>query len=201
MIRLFNSKETREVLRALRDQFGIQEIPGRIIKLGEEKLFLFTGDATEEEIQKLERIAPVERLGVYFAKQNLLRVPHLLHPDEKSKQNQGSAPPIDVKVSKSSASRVGVKASESSAPPIGIRLSIEGSQILKNQIKKNTFELDEKQAEEWMSGRELNIRPGTRAFLVMKYKNDFLGCGKASEEKISNFIPKMRRLKNRDTGV
>ncbi|MCL5730426.1 MAG: hypothetical protein M1165_02565 [Candidatus Pacearchaeota archaeon] len=177
MIRLFNSKETREVLRALRDQFGIQEIPGRIIKLGEEKLFLFTGDATEEEIQKLERIAPVERLGVYFAKQNLLRVPHLLHPDEKSKQNQGSA------------------------PPIGIRLSIEGSQILKNQIKKNTFELDEKQAEEWMSGRELNIRPGTRAFLVMKYKNDFLGCGKASEEKISNFIPKMRRLKNRDTGV
>ena len=28
----------------------------------------------------------------------------------------------------------------------------------------------------------------------MKYKDDFLGSGKASEKKISNFIPKNRRL-------
>ena len=78
-----------------------------------------------------------------------------------------------------------------------IRLSIEGSQILKDQIKKNIFELNEKQAEEWMKGRELLIKTGKRGFLIMKYKDDFLGTGKASEEKIGNFIPKSRRLKNR----
>ncbi len=78
-----------------------------------------------------------------------------------------------------------------------IRLSIEGSQILRGQIKKNIFELNEEQAEEWMKGRELLIKTGKRGFLIMKYKDDFLGTGKASEEKIGNFIPKSRRLKNR----
>jgi NOL1/NOP2/fmu family ribosome biogenesis protein len=78
-----------------------------------------------------------------------------------------------------------------------IRLSIEGVQILKNQITKNIFELDENQTEEWMKGRELPIKTGEHGFLIMKSKEDFLGTGKASEEKIGNFIPKNRRLKER----
>ena len=76
-----------------------------------------------------------------------------------------------------------------------IRLSIEGTHILKNQITKNIFELNKEQAELWMKGNELEIQTGKRGFLVMKYKEDFLGCGKASELKIGNFIPKSRRLK------
>ena len=78
-----------------------------------------------------------------------------------------------------------------------IRLSIEGSQILKNQITKNIFELDSKQAEEWMMGRELGIKTGRHGFLIMKHGSDFLGTGKASENKIGNFIPKNRRLKEK----
>ena len=79
-----------------------------------------------------------------------------------------------------------------------VRLSIEGSQILKDQIKKNIFELNEKQAEKWMMGEELNVAPKMKGFIVMKYKDNFLGCGKASLEKIGNFIPKVRRLKNKN---
>jgi len=75
------------------------------------------------------------------------------------------------------------------------RLSMEGTQILKDQIKKNIFELNKEQAEQWMSGQELNIKTGKRRFLIMKYKDNLLGCGNASEEKITNFIPKSRRLK------
>lgn len=78
-----------------------------------------------------------------------------------------------------------------------VKLSIEGTQILKDQIKKNIFELSENQAEEWMKGQDLQIKTGKRGFLIIKYKDDFLGCGKASKEKIGNFIPKSRRLKNR----
>ncbi len=80
-----------------------------------------------------------------------------------------------------------------------IRLSLEGVELLKDQIKKNTFELDEKQAEQWMMGSELNIATGKQAILVMKHKNYFLGCGKASKEKIGNFIPKSRRLKYKES--
>ena len=78
-----------------------------------------------------------------------------------------------------------------------LRLSIEGSQILKEQIDKNIFELDEKQAEEWMKGHELPIKTGSHGFIIMKHEGDFLGTGKASEEKIGNFIPKNRRLKEK----
>ncbi len=79
-----------------------------------------------------------------------------------------------------------------------IRLSIEGSQILKDQITKNIFELDDQLAEEWMKGRELPIKTGKHEFLIMKHGEDFLGTGKASEEKIGNFIPKNRRLREKN---
>ena len=78
-----------------------------------------------------------------------------------------------------------------------IRLSIEGSHILKDQISKNIFELTKEQSEDWMMGRQLDIVSGKFGFLIMRYGNDFFGTGKASKEKIGNFIPKSRRLKNR----
>ena len=75
------------------------------------------------------------------------------------------------------------------------RLSLEGTQMVQNQIKKGVFELDDGQVESWMSGSELNVETGFKGILAMKYKKDFLGCGKASALKIGNFIPKNRRLK------
>lgn len=78
-----------------------------------------------------------------------------------------------------------------------IKLSIEGTHLLKNQIQKNIFELNKEETEQWMKGQELNIQTGKKGFLVMKYQNDFLGCGKASEKKIGNFIPKSRRLREK----
>ncbi len=151
MIQILNKRQEQEIADYLKRQFGVKRIPGRLAKMGEERIFLFCGDATDEEIYRIEHVVPVERVGFYFAK--IIR-------DE-------------------------------------FKLSIEGAQILKDKITKNIFELNKEQAEEWMMGRELNIKTGKKGFLIMKYGNDFLGCGKASEEKIGNFVPKMRRLKSR----
>lgn len=79
-----------------------------------------------------------------------------------------------------------------------IRLSIEGIHLFKDQITKNIFELNKKQSEQFMRGEELDIQTGKNDFLIMKYKNDFIGTGKASEKKITNFIPKNRRVKNKN---
>jgi len=76
-----------------------------------------------------------------------------------------------------------------------VRLSIEGVHVLKDQIRENIYELDSEQAQKWMEGSELNVSSGMRGFVVMKHGDYFLGCGKASLEKIGNFIPKNRRLK------
>lgn len=78
-----------------------------------------------------------------------------------------------------------------------IRLSIEGSQILKDQIIKNIVELTEEESQTWMMGHEVEIKSGLKGLVAMKYEEDMLGTGKASEEKITNFIPKSRRLKDK----
>ena len=82
--------------------------------------------------------------------------------------------------------------------PQGIRLSIEGSQILKNQITKNFVKLTKEEMQEWMMGHELLKKTSERGFVIMIYENDALGTGKASENKITNFIPKSRRLKEKN---
>ncbi|HEA46418.1 MAG TPA: hypothetical protein ENH99_01410 [Candidatus Pacearchaeota archaeon] len=151
-LKIFNKNEKIEFEKELEKQFGIKSVPGLILRRGEERLFLFSGSFNIRQLKKLEEWVPVERVGVYFAK-----------------QAEG-----------------------------GIRLSIEGTQILKDQIKKNIFELNNEQTEEWMMGRELPIKTGKREFLIMKHKNEFMGTGKASAEKIGNYIPKSRRLKNRE---
>lgn len=153
-LKILNKKEKQEIEEKLNNQFGIGKISEKIIMKGKEKLFLFSGSFTNEEIKKLEEIIIIEKVGVYFAK-----------IDERTKD---------------------------------IRLSIEGSQIFKNQINKNIFEIPKELVEQWMKGQELQIKTGKKGFLVMKYKNDFLGTGKASVEKISNFIPKIRRLKEKN---
>ena len=153
-LKILNKKQKQEIIEKLNEQFEIEEISGKIIMMGKEKLFLFSGSVTDREIKKLEKLTVIERIGVYFAK-------------------------IDEPTSK-------------------LRLSIEGSQILKDQIKKNIFDLNEKEAEEWMKGHELLIKTGKKDFLIIKYKEDYLGSGKASEEKIGNFIPKNRRLRERN---
>lgn len=85
-----------------------------------------------------------------------------------------------------------------------IRLTIEATQIFKEQITKNIFEINEEQLEKWMHGQEILLSEKEKSkiqqktFVVIKYKNDFIGTGKASEEKITNFIPKNRRLKFRN---
>lgn len=78
-----------------------------------------------------------------------------------------------------------------------IRLSIEGSQLVKNQAHKKIIKLTKEQKEKWMHGQQLELKTGERGFVLIKYKDDFLGTGKASEEKIGNFIPKQRRLKDK----
>ncbi|MEK6880044.1 MAG: hypothetical protein AABY22_10570 [Nanoarchaeota archaeon] len=76
-----------------------------------------------------------------------------------------------------------------------LRISIEGTHLLKDQIKRNIFELNEQQKEEWLQGQDLQIHTGKKGVFIMEYNGDFIGSGKISEEKISNFIPKGRRIK------
>lgn len=75
-----------------------------------------------------------------------------------------------------------------------IRLSIEGSQLVGPIATKNILELNANQTKEWMSGNDLEIKGDYKGFLLIKYNNDFLGCGKYREGKVFNFVGKARRV-------
>ncbi len=79
--------------------------------------------------------------------------------------------------------------------PEGIRLTIDGVSLFKKQIKKNILEVDDIEAQEWFKGNDL-ITESDRAFKVIKNDGELIGCGKSTGEKITNFMPKERRVKN-----
>ncbi len=151
-LKFSNEQEKEKILRQLKYQFGISEIPWTLARLGKERIIVFSGDISGRDVLNLDRVAHIEGIGLYFAKEQM----------------------------------------------DGIRLSIEGSQLLSNQITKNIFELDEKQAEQWMMGREISVKIDKKGFFIIKYKDDFLGTGKVSENRITNFVPKARRLKSKE---
>ena len=74
------------------------------------------------------------------------------------------------------------------------RLSIDATHLLKNQINKNIIEINEEQFQQWIRGKDIEIE-SQKGTLVIKYKEDFIGCGKSNGEKIFNYVPKDRRLK------
>ena len=76
----------------------------------------------------------------------------------------------------------------------GIRLTIDGISLFKEQITKNILELTEEQAQEWFKGRDLMIQ-SDKSFKILKYKEELIGCGKSTGERIVNFMPKERRIK------
>lgn len=80
----------------------------------------------------------------------------------------------------------------------GIRLSIEGSQLIGKDCVKNIFDVNEVEAKEWLRGYDIYRKINDAEFVIVRYKTDFLGCGKVTKEKILNFVPKNRRIKSSD---
>jgi NOL1/NOP2/fmu family ribosome biogenesis protein len=75
-----------------------------------------------------------------------------------------------------------------------IRLSFDATHLLKSKISKNILEINEEQAKQWMKGNDLQIKAEKGTF-VIRYQDDFLGCGKSNGEVIFNYVPKDRRIK------
>ena len=75
-----------------------------------------------------------------------------------------------------------------------LRLSIEGSQIVGPHAKKNVLELSDEEARKWMKGEDLEKEIDAKGFLIIKHGDDYLGCGKAKDKKIFNYVSKVRRL-------
>ncbi|MBR9705611.1 hypothetical protein GOV14_01110 [Candidatus Pacearchaeota archaeon] len=74
------------------------------------------------------------------------------------------------------------------------RPTLDGVQLLRNQITKNIIELTDLQAKQWLQGMDLDIQT-TRGYKILKHAQHLIGCGKSTTERITNFVPKERRIK------
>jgi NOL1/NOP2/fmu family ribosome biogenesis protein len=142
------STDKKRIIEKLNEQFGITDLPYLIIQFGKEKLRLYTGILSKEELYHLNNEARIETIGLYFAKY----------------ENDG------------------------------IRLTLDGVQLLKSQITKNILELNNKESEDWLKGNDLDIKTDY-GWKILTHENEFIGCGKSTGEKISNFMPKERRVR------
>ena len=75
----------------------------------------------------------------------------------------------------------------------GLRLSFDAPLLL--NPKENIIEISDEEAISWLKGKNLEYSGDKKGFVVIKNKDYFLGCGKASEGRITNFVPKERRLR------
>ena len=75
-----------------------------------------------------------------------------------------------------------------------LRLTIEGSQLIGPGAEKNVVELTEEEEYEWLRGSDLK-KKAPKGFVILKHKTHYLGCGKAKNGNILNFVPKTRRIK------
>ncbi|MEM3127280.1 MAG: hypothetical protein QW331_04410 [Candidatus Woesearchaeota archaeon] len=76
----------------------------------------------------------------------------------------------------------------------GARLSIEGSQIVGSNAKKRVVELSNEEAIAWLKGEDI-YREVEKGVLIVKHKDDFLGCARSTGERLVNHVPKTRRVK------
>jgi len=77
---------------------------------------------------------------------------------------------------------------------IDLRLSLDAIHLLKDQVKNNIIEINESQLNDWIRGNDLNIQ-AEKGIVIIRHKEDFIGCGKSNSQKIFNYIPKERRLR------
>jgi len=74
-----------------------------------------------------------------------------------------------------------------------LRLSIEGSQLIGTLAKKNVLTLNFEEARKWMKGEDFSVDSNLEGFVIVKNKDDFLGCGRIVNKKLLNYVPKERR--------
>ncbi len=74
------------------------------------------------------------------------------------------------------------------------RLSYDAS-ILYGASSEKFIELDKEDAIAWLRGEEIENKTKKQGYFLIKHGSDVLGCCKATQEKLMNFVPKERRVK------
>lgn len=85
-----------------------------------------------------------------------------------------------------------------------LRLSVDALHLFKEQITKNIIDITDKQTDDYLKGKDIDIDAEQsklfgekRGYFVLRHNNDLLGMAKIVSGKfMKNYLPKERRRKN-----
>ncbi len=160
-IQILDRTKKNKVLEGL-SYLGELKMNKLFIRTGD-RIRIFTGNLTNEQLMRFWSLFQIEGLGLYFAKDFI---------DKRGNQEA--------------------------------RISLEGLHSIKNQIMKNFIELEDNQINNWLKGNNIELSekqkekyPDLKGFVAIKYKEDFVGTAKLTEQKaLLSFLPKERRIKS-----
>ncbi|MEM5802270.1 MAG: hypothetical protein QXQ18_02720 [Candidatus Aenigmatarchaeota archaeon] len=79
-----------------------------------------------------------------------------------------------------------------------IHLSLEAMHLFLKNVNKNVVMVDEKNMIRYMQGSDIiefeKINCELNNFVLVKYKDDFIGAGVLREDRVENLLPKSRRI-------
>lgn len=67
-INFIQAGEKKKIIEQLKEQFGVEKMPGMLVEGGNEKVRLFTGSLTREELNELSNNIRIELVGLYTIK-------------------------------------------------------------------------------------------------------------------------------------
>jgi NOL1/NOP2/fmu family ribosome biogenesis protein len=83
-----------------------------------------------------------------------------------------------------------------------LRITVDGTQMIGPSCTKNIITIDKKEMQVWMQGEKLMLSQLSHppaetptGFVIIKYQDDFLGCGKIGGDLILNYVPKTRYIR------
>ncbi len=68
-MQILRAREKKQILQKLNEQFGIEKIPYLLLRFGKEKIRLYSGSLSSQELSILDKNLRIESAGLYFLKQ------------------------------------------------------------------------------------------------------------------------------------
>jgi len=152
-VEFLDNTKKKKLIKLLKEQYGISNLPYLIIKTGIDKYRIYSGSLSKDELIELGKNTRLELIGIKLCK-------------------------IDRE---------------------NIRLNFDSLNLpeIKKQITKNIIIIDDKKAENFLKGENIEMTTNLKGYVVIKNKDNLIGIGKPSADGkiISNYIPKERRIK------
>jgi NOL1/NOP2/fmu family ribosome biogenesis protein len=170
----------------IKESYGVQLPRAQFFQFSKEKIRIFTGNLSERELRFLGNILRIEAVGLYFAftKDDELRISF----DSSFLMKDATKNVIELDEEQARQWMAGEE----------IKIEEEQERII-NYIDKQ--EVDNIKEGAYNTDQDVDKKKGginnyiKSRYILLRYNQDILGCGKVAENKILNFVPKERRFK------